>query len=90
MAILLGSSWLDRRGKFVANLWGTLQVGALSLVALTPLLATMIGQATAGIPEEHLSRIFSADLQSFFVPGPISTFSDWFKEWNQTWNGRSG
>ena len=87
MAILLGSSWFDRRGEFVANLWGTLQVGAIGLVALTPLLAAMIGQATEGIPEEHVSRIFSADLQSFFVPGPISTFSDWFKEWNLTWTG---
>ena len=87
MAILLGSSWFDRRGEFVANLWGTLQVGAIGLVALTPLLAAMIGQATEGIPEEHVSRIFSADLQSFFVPGPISTFSDWFKEWNLTWPG---
>ena len=87
MAILLGSSWFDRRGEFVANLWGTLQVGTIGSVALTPLLAAMIGQATEGIPEEHVSRIFSADLQSFFVPGPISTFSDWFKEWNLTWTG---
>ena len=55
MAILLGSSWFDRRGEFVANLWGTLQVGAIGLVALTPLLAAMIGQATEGIPEEHVS-----------------------------------
>ena len=70
MAILLGSSWLDRGGEFVANLWGTLQVGALSLVALTPLLATMIGQATAGIPEEALSEETSLSRRD----GPCSVF----------------
>ena len=87
MAILLGSSWFEHRREFAANLWGTFRVGTIGLVVLAPLLAAMIGQATEGIPEESVSRIFSADLQSFFIPGPISAFSDWFGRWNLTWTG---
>ena len=90
MTILLASSAFDCREKFAANLRGTLQVGAIGLLALVPLLAAMVGQATEGISQEQASRVFSADLQSFFVPGPISTFSEWFAGWNLTWTGNQG
>ena len=87
MAILLVSSAFERRKEFAANLRGTFQVGTVSLVALAPLLAAMVGQAIQGIPLEQASRVYLADLQSFFVPGPISTFSDWFARWNLAWTG---
>lgn len=75
------------RAAFFSALAGTLKVAAVSVAALSPLLVRMVGQVTAGIPEEQLSRVFSADLQSFFLPGPVSTYGRLFEGWHSKWSG---
>lgn len=74
------------RSEFRKALWGSLVVLFLSLAVLSPLIAGMAWQMSGGLPPERVSQIYSADLQSFFLPGPISTFSRGFERWHSQWS----
>ncbi|MFB3905930.1 MAG: hypothetical protein ACE15E_20985 [Acidobacteriota bacterium] len=64
---------------------GAVLVGILASLLLLPLLAGMIKEA-ASVPQPSLSAGFSADLYSFILPPPTSSYSRWLRRMGDVWS----
>ncbi|MBW2447081.1 MAG: hypothetical protein JRG83_14280 [Deltaproteobacteria bacterium] len=66
-------------------------IALVSFVVIAPLLLPMIhAKLSNTYLVEHDSIIWSADLQSFFIPNGVLTWGRlWFLDWIETWTGNS-
>jgi hypothetical protein len=83
LLVLLRGTWT--RQQLLKTTGGALLVLALASLVLSPLLAGMVSQARE-VPEEHLAASFSANLVSFFLPGPATTYSGPLHRLGDTWS----
>ena len=77
----------EGRRIFLIALRQSVKMICLCLLILSPFLIGMISEAAQGIPEQNTSHLFSADLLSFFIPGPVSSFGGLFEECQKNWTG---
>lgn len=64
---------------------GSGTVVTVAVIVLSPLIIPMSRMATM-IPAEDLAGRYSADLQSFVIPGPVSSYGAWFESLNARWS----
>jgi hypothetical protein len=83
LLVLFRGSWT--REHLLKTAGGALLVLALASLVLSPLLAGMIKQARE-VPEERLAEGFSANLVSFVLPGPTTSYSEPLRKLGKTWS----
>jgi hypothetical protein len=84
--IILLTSFYRQKRPPLAVFGPPMVILCISLLALSPLLAGMIWQS-GQIPAEAVTDQYSADLASFVVPGPVSTFGNAFSTNHERWTG---
>jgi hypothetical protein len=72
----LAPGWVQR-GVFI---------GAVFLLLMAPVIVGMVhALRTDTFEGGHNAAAFSADLLAYFIPGPVSSYGEWFQEYSARW-----